>query len=126
MSEKGKNAYGQLHVMNSTHLYFEEVLSSNGRVIDRFYLTQARHGPFVPNISCNASSGVAHTSCFCPPIFPYITIGLVIGVFVIFLILFCTYICRKGIVHRRGVFEHSYSLVQSIPPNSDSNESIIL
>lgn len=97
ISEKGHNSYGHLRVVNSTHLYVDQVFSSNGTVIDSIWITQTRHGPFMPHVVCNSTS-TNHISCFCPPIFPYITIGCVLSFIFIVFIAVCVVLCKKYVI----------------------------
>ncbi|KAL5467051.1 hypothetical protein EMCRGX_G031218 [Ephydatia muelleri] len=41
-----RHGYGRLHVVNDTHIYWEQVIASDLNVVDDMWLVQYSHGPF--------------------------------------------------------------------------------
>ena len=41
-----RHGYGRLHVVNDTHIYWEQVIASDLNVEDDMWLAQYSHGPF--------------------------------------------------------------------------------
>jgi len=44
----GLYGYGRLQVMNSTHLFWEQIIDETGESQDSIYIVQENHGPFKP------------------------------------------------------------------------------
>lgn len=88
-AEGSLNSFGRLHVLNYSHLYFEQVKVKDGRPLDSVWIVQSHHGPNVPNLNCNG--GHPHHSCKCPLPFHYLTVIIVSSVALFILV--STFIC---------------------------------
>lgn len=44
----GDSGYGKLRIVNSTHIYWEQIKAYDGSVTDSIWISQEHHGPFKP------------------------------------------------------------------------------
>ena len=44
---KSLNSYGRLHVLNATHIYWEQRSVNDDAMLDTLWIVQHRHGPFL-------------------------------------------------------------------------------
>ncbi|KAK3589338.1 hypothetical protein CHS0354_026996 [Potamilus streckersoni] len=77
-------SYGRLTIQNHTHLSFEQVSAQDNSLIDKFWLVQNAHGPFLKGVTCEGPK--RHESCVCPPLirYVYLIIGLALSFGIIF------------------------------------------
>lgn len=122
-AERSLHSYGRLSVVNKTHLYFEQVMVKDGKILDSIWMVQNHHGQFVKNITCTGS--YQSKSCTCPKPYPYVVFGIIGGLGFLLLIastiVLCCCLRRKGYLKCNNKSKN-YRLVSHV----DSDDDIIL